>query len=62
MPKQLRKVKKMWYAPDHDRVNAACPLIAGYPAGLLRHRGVSAGAISGGKAEGGRLVVAWANE
>ncbi len=62
MPKHLRKVAKMWYCPDHEAVNAGCPLVAGYPAGLLKHRGLAAGAISSGKAEGGRLVVAWANE
>jgi len=59
--KRLRKVAKMWYRADGAAANAGCPLIAGYPAGLLRARGVSAGAISSGKAQGGPLVVAWAN-
>ncbi len=59
--KQLRKAAKMWYRADGAAANAGCPLIAGYPAGLLRARGVSAGAISSGKAQGGEIVVAWAN-
>ena len=52
----------MWYRADHEAANAGCALIAGYPAGLLRARGVSAGAISRGTISGGDLVVAWANE
>lgn len=60
--KQLRKVAKMWYRADHEAANAGCALIAGYPAGLLKARRVSAGAIASGKAQGGDLVVAWANE
>ncbi len=62
MPKQLRKVAKMWYRPDHEVANAGYPLVAGYPAGLLRHRGLTASAITSGTAQGGRLVVEWANE
>jgi len=54
-------VTKMWYRADHAAANAGCALIAGYPAGLLKARGVSAGAISRGTASGGALVVAWAN-
>ena len=61
MMRQLRKVEKLWYRADGAAANAGCPLVAGYPAGLLRARGVSAGAISGGRASGGELVVAWAN-
>ncbi len=60
--KRLRKVAKMWYRADHAAANAGCALVTGYPAGLLRARGVSAGAISGGKVSGGDLVIAWANE
>jgi len=60
--KQLRKVVKMWYRADGAAANAGCALVAGYPAGLLKARGVSAGAIGGGKVSGGDLVVAWANE
>ncbi len=60
--KRLRSVARMWYRPDHAAANAGCALIAGYPAGLLRARGVSAGAISRGTISGGELVVAWANE
>ncbi len=60
--KQLRTVEKMWYRADHTTANAGCALIAGCPAGLLKARGVSAGAISSGKISGGDLVVAWANE
>ncbi len=60
--KRLRTVVKMWYRADHAAVNAGCALIAGYPAGLLKARGVSAGAIASGKVSGGDLVVAWANE
>jgi len=60
--KRLRRVAKMWYRADGAAANAGCPLIAGYPAGLLKARGVSAGAISRGTASGGDLVVAWANE
>ena len=52
----------MWYRADHATVNVECALIAGYPAGLLKACGVSAGAISGGRLSGGDLVVAWANE
>jgi hypothetical protein len=52
----------MWYRADHAAANAGCALVAGYPAGLLRHHRVSAGAIASGKAQGGPLVVAWANE
>jgi len=59
--KQLRKVAKMWYRADGEAANAGCALIAGYPAGLLKARGVSAGAISRGTISGGELVVAWAN-
>jgi hypothetical protein len=59
--KQLRKVVKMWYRADDAAANAGCALVAGYPAGLLKARGVLPGAISGGKASGGDLVVAWAN-
>ncbi len=59
--KQLRKVTKMWYRADHEAANAGCALVAGYPAGLLKARGVSPGAIAGGKVRGGDLVVAWAN-
>ncbi len=60
--RQLRRVAKMWYRADHAAANAGCALIAGYPVGLLKACGVSAGAISGGKVSGGDLVVAWANE
>ncbi len=60
-PKRLRTVAKMWYRADHAAANAGCPLLAGYPAGLLKARGVSPGAIAGGKVRGGGLVVAWAN-
>jgi len=60
--KQLRKVTTMWYRADHAAANAGCALVAGYPAGLLRACGVSAGALGSGKADGGALVVAWANE
>ncbi len=60
--KRLRKVVKMWYRADGAAANAGCALVAGYPAGLLKARGVSAGAISRGTANGGELVVAWANE
>ena len=60
--KRLRSVARMWYCPDHAAANAGCALVAGYPAGLLRARGVAAGAISGGRVSGGVLVVAWANE
>ncbi len=60
--KRLRKVAKMWYRADHAAANAGCALVAGYPAGLLKARGVSAGAIASGKVRGGDLVVAWANE
>ncbi len=59
--KRLRKVAKMWYRADHAAANAGCPLIAGYPVGLLRHLRVSVGAIASGKVRGGDLVVAWAN-
>ncbi len=52
----------MWYRADHVAANAECPLIAGYPAGLLQARGVSAGAIARGTVSGGDRVVAWANE
>jgi len=61
MMRQLRRVTKMWYRADHATVNVGCALIAGYPAGLLKARGVSAGAIARGTASGGDLVVAWAN-
>jgi len=60
--KQLRKVTTMWYRADHAAANAGCALVAGYPAGLLRARGVAAGAITSGKVQGGDLVVAWAND
>jgi len=60
--KQLRTVAKMWYRADHAAANAGCALIAGYPAGLLKARKVSAGAIASGKVSGGELVVAWAND
>jgi len=60
--KRLRRVARMWYRADHAAANAGCALVAGYPAGLLRARGVAAGAISGGRVSGGVLVVAWANE
>jgi hypothetical protein len=60
--KQLRKVAKMWYRADHATANAGCALVAGYPAGLLKARGVSLGAISSGTVRGGDLVVAWAND
>ncbi len=60
--KQLRKVAKMWYRADGAAANAGCPLLAGYPAGLLKACGVSAGAIGRGTASGGDLVVAWAND
>jgi len=59
--KQLRRVARMWYRADDAAANAGYALIAGYPAGLLRHHRVSAGAIAGGKVRGGDLVVAWAN-
>jgi hypothetical protein len=59
--RQLRTVEKMWYRADYAAANAGCALIAGYPAGLLKARGVSVGAIASGKASGGALVVAWAN-
>jgi len=62
MMRQLRTMEKMGYRADHAAANAGCALIAGYPAGLLRHHRVSAGAIASGKASGGELVVAWANE
>ncbi len=62
MMRQLRTVAKMWYRADHVAANAGCALIAGYPAGLLKACGVSPGAIASGKASGGDLVVAWANE
>jgi hypothetical protein len=58
---RLRRVAKMWYRADGAAANAGCALVAGYPAGLLRARGVSAGAISSGKVRGGDRVVAWAN-
>ena len=61
MMRQLRTVAKMWYRADHAAANAGCALIAGYPAGLLKVCGVSAGAISRGTVSGGALVVAWAN-
>ncbi len=60
--KQLRTVAKLWYRADHAAANAGCALLAGYPAGLLKACGVSAGAIGGGTASGGELVVAWANQ
>ncbi len=60
--KQLRTVTKMWYRADYAAANAGYALVAGYPAGLLRACGVSAGALGSGKADGGALVVAWANE
>jgi hypothetical protein len=60
--KRLRKVARMWYRVDHAAANVGCIPIAGYPAGLLQTRGVSAGKSSGGKVQGGELVVAWANE
>jgi len=60
--KRLRTVARMWYRPDHAAANAGYALVAGYPAGLLRARGVAAGAITSGKVQGGDLVVAWANE
>ncbi len=59
--KRLRTVTKMWYRADHAAANAGYALVAGYPAGLLRACGVSAGAIGSGKVRGGDLVVAWAN-
>ncbi len=62
MMRQLRTVAKMWYRADHAAANAGCALIAGYPAGLLRPHRVSAGAIASGKAQGGDLVVTWAND
>ncbi len=62
MMRQLRKVEKLWYRADHAAANAGCALVAGYPAGLLKACGVSAGAIASGTASGGDLVVAWANE
>ena len=62
MMRQLRTVAKMWYRADGAAANAGCALLAGYPAGLLKARGVSAGVISRGTASGGELVVAWANE
>jgi len=62
MMRQLRMVAKMWYRADHAAANTGCALVAGYPAGLLKARGVSANAISSGKVSGGDLVVAWANE
>lgn len=52
----------MWYRADHAVVNVGYVLVAGYPAGLLKACGVSAGAIASGKVRGGDLVVAWANE
>ncbi len=60
--KRLRSVARMWYRADHAAANAGCALVAGYPAGLLRACGVSAGALGSGKADGGALVVAWAND
>jgi len=60
--KRLRTVEKMWYRADHAAANAGCALVAGYPAGPLQARGVSAGAVSRGKVRGGDLVVAWASE
>jgi len=62
MMRQLRTVAKMWYRADHVAANAGCALLAGYPAGLLKACGVSAGAISRSTVSGGDLVVAWANE
>ncbi len=62
LTRQLRTVTKMWYRADHAAANAGCALVAGYPAGLLKARGVSPGAIASGKASGGEFVVAWANE
>lgn len=56
--RQLRRVTKMWYRADHGTANAGCALIAGYPAGLLKARGVSPDAIASGKVRGGDLVVA----
>ncbi len=62
MMRQLRTVERMWYRADHAAANAGCALVAGYPAGLLKACGVSPGAIASGRASGGELVVAWANE
>ena len=61
MTKSLRTVATMWYRPDHEAANVGCPLLAGFPAGLLKACGVPPSAIAHGQADGGRLVVAWAN-